>query len=94
MRSRKKPIQYCVGLIALALLFFFLGLVPSKGLLAFLLLAAGLGAGYMVLFVTNAAEQLGFLGRVMHGRNPRTWLRELRAKIGEPVDYSLAVETP
>lgn len=42
----------------------------------------------------NAAEQLGFLGRVMHGRNPRTWLRELRAKIGEPVDYSLTVETP
>ncbi len=42
----------------------------------------------------NAAEQLGFLGRVMHGRNPRTWLRELRSKIGEPVDYSLAVETP
>jgi hypothetical protein len=43
----------------------------------------------------NAAEQLGFLGRVMHGRNPRAWLRTLRAKIGEPVDYSLAVdETP
>ncbi len=40
----------------------------------------------------NAAEQLGFLGRVMHGRNPRTWLRALRAKIGEPVDYSLAVD--
>jgi hypothetical protein len=40
----------------------------------------------------NAAEQLGFLGRVMHGRNPRSWLRTLRAKIGEPVDYSLAVE--
>ena len=40
----------------------------------------------------NAAEQLGFLGRVMHGRNPRNWLRTLRAKIGEPVDYSLAVE--
>src|SRR4030095_2269740 len=57
MRSRKKPIQYCVGLIALALLFFLLGLVPSKGLLAFVLFAAGLGAGYMVLFVTNAAEQ-------------------------------------
>ena len=43
----------------------------------------------------NAAEQLGFLGRVMHGRNPRNWVRDLRAKIGEPVDYSLAVdETP
>jgi hypothetical protein len=40
----------------------------------------------------NAAERLGFIGRVMHGRNPRTWLRDLRAKIGEPVDYSLAVE--
>ena len=40
----------------------------------------------------NAAERLGFIGRVMHGRNPRTWLRELRAKIGEPVDYTLAIE--
>src|ERR1019366_7742435 len=40
----------------------------------------------------NAAEQLGFLGRVMHGRNPRNWVRDLRAKIGEPVDYSLAVD--
>src|SRR5713101_7876392 len=42
----------------------------------------------------NAAERLGFLGRVMHGRNPKTWLRDLRAKIGEAVDYSLTVETP
>jgi hypothetical protein len=41
----------------------------------------------------NAAERLGFLGRVMHGRNPKTWLRDLRAKIGEAVDYSLAVES-
>jgi hypothetical protein len=40
----------------------------------------------------NASERLGFIGRVMHGRNPRTWLRELRAKIGEPVDYTLAIE--
>jgi hypothetical protein len=37
----------------------------------------------------NAAERLGFIGRVMHGRNPRTWLRELRAGIGELADYSL-----
>jgi len=42
----------------------------------------------------NAAERLGFVGRVMHGRNPRTWLRDLRVKVGEPVDYSLAVGTP
>ena len=40
----------------------------------------------------TAAERLGFLGRVMHGRNPRIWLRELRTKAGEPVDYSLSVE--
>jgi hypothetical protein len=33
---------------------------------------------------TNAGERLGFVGRVMHGRNPRTWLRDLRARIGEP----------
>jgi hypothetical protein len=36
----------------------------------------------------NAAERLGFIGRVMHGRNPRTWLRELRSRIGELADYS------
>lgn len=31
----------------------------------------------------NAAERLGFLGRVTHGRNPKTWLKDLRAKVGE-----------
>ena len=36
----------------------------------------------------NIAERLGFIGRVMHGRNPRAWLRQLRAKIGEPTDAS------
>lgn len=39
----------------------------------------------------NVAESLGFLGRVMHGRDPKTWLRELRLRIGEPVDYSTAI---
>jgi hypothetical protein len=34
----------------------------------------------------NIAERLGFIGRVMHGRSPRTWLREIGAKIGEPAD--------
>jgi hypothetical protein len=41
---------------------------------------------------TNVAERLGFIGRVMHGRSPRAWLRDLRAKVGEPVDYSIATE--
>ena len=39
----------------------------------------------------NVAEQLGFVGRVMHGSNPRTWLRELRSRVGETVDYSLSI---
>lgn len=39
----------------------------------------------------NVAEQLGFIGRVMHGRNPKDWIRNLRAQIGETVDYSLSI---
>lgn len=39
----------------------------------------------------NIADALGFIGRVTHGRNPRTWLRELQCRIGEPLDYTLAV---
>ena len=31
----------------------------------------------------SAAEKLGFLGRVIHGANPRTWLKELRQRLGE-----------
>jgi len=38
----------------------------------------------------NVAELLGFLGRVIHGASPRTWLAELKAKVGERVD-SVAV---
>jgi len=39
----------------------------------------------------DVAEQLGFVGRVMHGSNPRTWLRELRSRAGETVDYALSI---
>lgn len=42
----------------------------------------------------NAAERLGFVGRVMHGTNPRTWLRELRLKAGEPADFSITMDGP
>jgi hypothetical protein len=31
----------------------------------------------------NAAEELGFLCRIIHGRNPQTWLKELKARLGE-----------
>jgi len=36
----------------------------------------------------NAAERLGFLGRIVHGVNPRPWLKELNARCGEPMDPS------
>ena len=39
----------------------------------------------------NVAQELGFIGRVMHGSSPRTWLRTLRSRIGEAVDYTLAI---
>jgi hypothetical protein len=31
---------------------------------------------------------LGFLGRIIHGVNPRAWVAELKSKIGERVDYA------
>jgi hypothetical protein len=36
----------------------------------------------------NVAERLGFLGRLIHGVNPRAWLKELKERLGEVVDYS------
>jgi hypothetical protein len=39
----------------------------------------------------NVAERLGFVGRVMHGSNTRTWLRELKSRVGETVDYALSI---
>ncbi len=39
----------------------------------------------------NAAERLGFLGRVIHGTNPKVWLKELRQRIGENVDFMAAI---
>ena len=38
----------------------------------------------------NAAERLGFLGRVIHGTNPRAWLKEVRQRIGEKIDFAAA----
>jgi hypothetical protein len=38
----------------------------------------------------NLAERLGFLGRLIHGQNPRSWLNELKVRVGEVVDYAEA----
>lgn len=32
----------------------------------------------------NVAERLGYLGRVVHGDNPRGWLKRIKAHVGEP----------
>jgi len=39
----------------------------------------------------NAAERLGFLGRVIHGTNPRVWLKEVRQHVGEGIDFEIAI---
>ena len=36
----------------------------------------------------NSAERLGFLGRVIHGTNPRAWLKEVRQRVGEGIDFA------
>src|SRR5271157_2489509 len=39
----------------------------------------------------NAAERLGFLGRVIHGTNPRVWLKEVRQRTGEGIDFAASI---
>jgi len=36
----------------------------------------------------NVAARLGFLGRVVHGSNPRVWLRTLTTRLGEAADHT------
>ncbi|MGH9436128.1 MAG: hypothetical protein ACRD06_09035, partial [Terriglobia bacterium] len=40
----------------------------------------------------NIAERLGFLRRVVHGANPRSWMREVKAVLGEPVTMAETIE--
>lgn len=42
----------------------------------------------------NAGERLGFLKRVIHGTNPRVWLKELRQHLGEKIDFAAATSEP
>jgi hypothetical protein len=41
----------------------------------------------------NIGEKLGFLGRIVHGSNPRSWAKELRERIGEVPDFAEAAVT-
>ena len=38
----------------------------------------------------NVSEQLKFLGRVIHGTNPRAWLKEVKQRVGEQIDCAAA----
>jgi len=40
----------------------------------------------------NVAERLGFLRRIVHGHNPRVWMKELKTRLNEPVDYADALD--
>ena len=39
----------------------------------------------------NVGEQMGFLGRIIHGTNPRAWLKEMRQRLGEKIDFASVV---
>lgn len=39
----------------------------------------------------NVGQRLGFLGRIIHGANPRAWLMEMRQRLDEKVDFASAV---
>ena len=39
----------------------------------------------------NVGEPLGFLGRVIQGTNPRAWLKEMRQRLWEKIDFASAV---
>jgi|SRR5690349_11590416 hypothetical protein len=37
----------------------------------------------------NVAERLGFLGRLIHGLSPQRWLKDLKLRMGESLEYAL-----
>ena len=42
----------------------------------------------------NVAERLGFLARVIHGSNPRPWLKVLKQHLGERIDFAAVISEP
>lgn len=38
----------------------------------------------------NVGENLGFLCRIIHGSNPRSWAKELRERTGDMPDFAAA----
>lgn len=59
LRSRKRPLAYCIVTVAFLLAVFFFVPLPSDHSYLAIILLMGLTCGYFVLFLTNAAEQFG-----------------------------------
>jgi len=38
----------------------------------------------------NVGERLGFLRRVIHGANPKAWMKEIRQLLGGKIDFASA----
>jgi hypothetical protein len=55
---------------------------------AFLAAYAGVSKDDIRRNRANLGEKPGFLGRIIHGNNPRSWAKELRARIGEASDFA------
>jgi hypothetical protein len=56
----------------------------------FLSLYIGVSKGAIRHNRNNVAERLNFIGRVLHGKNPRSWMKELQRHLGIARDYSCA----
>ena len=41
----------------------------------------------------NVGERLGFLGRVIHGTNPRAWVKEVLQRVGGKIDHATTTTT-
>jgi hypothetical protein len=39
----------------------------------------------------NVGERLGFLRRIIRGMNPSAWLKEMRQRLGERVEFNCAL---
>jgi hypothetical protein len=57
----------------------------------FLSLYIGVSKGDIRHNRNNVAERLNFIGRVLHGKNPRSWMKELQRHLGIAPDYSCTV---
>jgi len=59
-----------------------------KSMAAFLADYAGITKEDILTNRSNVAERLGYLGRVVHGANPRGWLKKIKAHLGETPDFA------